>query len=215
MKQRATNVGAWLYRLTKQLQQQEARFQKLLENAPPYMGQTELWIVDQLLNYYKRTQRVKADVEATAEDLRAQKKDVLAMMDYLELPPDYKLTAMLPGEAIFAIWYNEERMVHCTWTEIEPEPDPPNIITIRLIGDTDPIQKTKKKGVVEEEEDEDDDVDDDTMIANIKKLYDDDGQPVRRRDEDLNILPEFVQYPNGREEDTYNKFYPDIYLGDH
>jgi hypothetical protein len=210
MKQRATNAGAALYRLNKRLQQQEARFQKLLENAPPYMGQTELWIVDQLTNYYTRTQRAKADVDDTAEELRETEKDVLAMMDYLELPPDYKLTAKLPGQAIFEIWYDEQRMVHCSWAEIEPEPENPNIIYIKMSDYDDmPTKKTKKKGVVEEkEDDDDDDIDDDTLIANIKKLYDVHGQPIKRLPEELNIVPEYVQYPNGRDESVYNLWDP-------
>ena len=202
MKTPATNIAIRLYRLTKKKQELEARFQKLMDNGPRYLGQYELWIVDVLMNYNTRALRVKADLEETAEALRKQEEWVLELMaDFLELPPGYWLTCMIPGEVEIWIRYDEQRMVHCLWYEAEPEPDAPNIIRIKRSGFDNPSTK-KKKTPIEEADDED--VDDDALIGIIKQLYDKKGNEVKRPYEDFNMVPEFVQYPYGREED-FNK----------
>jgi hypothetical protein len=202
MKTPATNMAIGLYRLTKRKQELEARFQKLQDNGPRYLGQYELWIIDVLMNYNTRALRVKADLEETAEALRKQEEYVLEMMaDFLELPPGYLLTCMIPGEVEIWIRYDEQRMVHCLWYEVEPEPEAPNIIRIKMSGFDNPSTK-KKKTPIEEADDED--VDDDALIGIVEQLYDKKGNMVKRPHKDFNIVPEFVQYPHGREED-FNK----------
>lgn len=199
MKTPATNMVIRLYRLTKKKQELEARLQKLMDNGPRYLGQYELWIIDVLVNYNARARRVKADLEETAEALRKQEEYVLELMaDFLELPPGCMLTCLIPGDVEIWIRYDEQRMVHCLWYDAEPEPVSPNIRTFKLVGFDNPSTK-KKKTPIEEADDED--IDDDTLIGIIKKLYDEKGNAVKLPYKDFNIVPEFVKYPNGREED--------------
>ena len=63
-----TNYCKQYYNLMNQLDEQEARFETLLENALPYTGQTEIKELDAILSCNVKVLKARADADETRVD---------------------------------------------------------------------------------------------------------------------------------------------------
>ncbi len=127
-------ICSYYYRLTKLLEQREAHFRHLLENAQPYKGETKLSELDALIEYNRSVLQAKADSEKTAADMReAESIMSLVIMQYFEIPPGTKLTGEMPEELEFEIWADDNDTVYINKTkDLVPLPDEENIIKIKI-----------------------------------------------------------------------------------
>jgi hypothetical protein len=121
------------YELTKLLSRCEEHFKNLLDNAPLYCGQTSLSEVDAIISYYRKVQAAKAKIEKTADDIAEAARPILMIMRYFEIPPGTVLTGEIPGELKYEIWADEHDALYISKPKnLQPAPDNPNVITIKL-----------------------------------------------------------------------------------
>jgi hypothetical protein len=125
----------YYYQLTMLLSDLGEHFQNLLDNAPPYSGQTRVSEVDALIRYCRAVQTEKAKMDKMAEDVKQAERTILKMMQHFEIPPGTVLSGEIPGEMVYGVWADEQDRVHISKTEDFPaEPDNPNIIVIKFSG---------------------------------------------------------------------------------
>jgi hypothetical protein len=121
------------YNLTQLLTAQDERFKRLLDNALPYTGQTNLADLDAIISCNRRVQEAKANVEQTLENMRQTERSILFLMNYFEIPPGTVLAGKIDGELEFEIWADENDTLYINKTKDLASPvDETNIITIRL-----------------------------------------------------------------------------------
>ena len=121
------------YNLNKKLAAREVRFQTLLDNAPPYTGQTSLFELDRIISYNRKVHKVQADMEQIQAELRDVESLIFMMMRFFEIPPGTRLTGGIAEELEFEIWADEQDVLHCEKTkDLAPLVNNPNIITIKF-----------------------------------------------------------------------------------
>jgi len=125
----------YCYQLTKLLSEVEEYFQNLLDNAPPYRGQTRASEVDALIGYCREVQAEKAKMDKIGEEVKEAERTILAMMRHFEIPPGTMLTGEIPGEMEYAVWADEQHRIHISKTEdLEAEEDNANVMVIKFSG---------------------------------------------------------------------------------
>lgn len=121
------------YELTQVLSRREDHHQNLLDNAPLYCGETRLSEVDAIISYYRKAQAAKAKVDKTMADMEEAARTILMIMRHFEIPPDTVLTGEIPGELTYQLWADENDRIRISHPKkLEPAPDDPNIIRIKL-----------------------------------------------------------------------------------
>jgi len=125
----------YYYQLTMLLAEMEEYFQNLLDDAPPYCGQTRASEVDALIGYCRAVQSEKAKMDKLGEEVKEAEQTILAMLQHFEIPPGTVLTGEIPGEMAYAVWADEQDRIHLRKTEdLAAEPVDPNVIVIKFSG---------------------------------------------------------------------------------
>jgi hypothetical protein len=126
-------ICSYYYRLTRLLEEREAHFNHLLENALPYKGQTELSELDAIIQYNREVQKARADTEKTAADIRETERIILMIMQYFEIPPFTKLKGEVSEELEFEIWADNNDALYISKTKDLAAPvDDENVIKIKF-----------------------------------------------------------------------------------
>jgi len=121
------------YYQTQQLKADQEAFKNLLEDAPPYRGETHLNQLDTLIRIYRDVQAAKKRVDETMAAIIKTERDILLMMRHFEMAPNTILTGIIPDELHYKIWADETDRLHIIKTKhLEPEEDGPNVIRVKL-----------------------------------------------------------------------------------
>jgi hypothetical protein len=122
-----------LYYLVQQLFKRQAHLQNILDQAPLYTVQTDLSQVDAIISYYRGAQAASAEVDETLEEIKGTERTILLIMQHFGIPSGRILTGQIPGELEYEVWANEKgRVFILKIRDLEPEPENPNAITIKL-----------------------------------------------------------------------------------
>ena len=128
-----TNYCKQYYNLMNQLDEQEARFETLLENALPYTGQTEIKELDAILSCNVKVLKARTEADETRVALNKTEKTILLIMAYFEIEPDTKLICEIPGEVELEMYTKENNRLYCFKTrDLAPLEKDPNVITIEM-----------------------------------------------------------------------------------
>ena len=132
-----TTICNRYYYLIQQLRARYAILKDMEDNAPVYSGQVALTEIDDIINYYSQGRMAKEQVDQTLAEVKKTESTILAIMRQFEIPPGKVLYGEIPGELEYEIWANKHGRLYINKIKtIEPEPEKPNVITIRLnMGD--------------------------------------------------------------------------------
>jgi len=128
-----TNICNHYYYLMQQLRERYAILSDLEKNAPVYNGQTAVTEIDALMNYYSDGLLAKEKADETLAAVKKTEQKILAIMRAFDIPAGKVLFGEIPGELEYEIWANERGRLYINKIKtLEPEPENPNIITIKL-----------------------------------------------------------------------------------
>jgi hypothetical protein len=128
-----TTICNHYYYLIQQLRARYAILKELEDNAPVYSGQLALTEIDAVINYYSHGCMAKEQVDETLAEVKKAENSILAIMRQFEIPPGKVLYGEIPGELEYELWANEQGSLYINKIKtIEPEPEKPNVITIKL-----------------------------------------------------------------------------------
>jgi len=120
------------YQLTTLLAVHDEHLKNLLDNAPPYSGQSSLSDLDAIISHNREVHAAKAKVDKTVKELIATGQTILKIMQYFEIPPRTMLTGEIPGELEYEIWANENDQVFIgKIRDLQPPVPNPNVIEIK------------------------------------------------------------------------------------
>ena len=112
----------------------ERRFYRLLANALPYTGQTDVSELDAIIRCNREIQKAKAEADECKAAMQQTGRTILIVMAYFEIPPGTKLTCEIPGEFELQVWADEDNTIQCIKTkDLNPLKGDPNVIVIRLV----------------------------------------------------------------------------------
>jgi len=116
--------------------QLERRFTRLLANALPYTGQTNVNELDAVIRCNREIQQARTEAEDAKAAMQKTAGTLLKIFAYFEMPPDTKLQCEVPGEFELQVWAEEDNSVHCIKTkDLNPLKGDPSVIIIKLKDD--------------------------------------------------------------------------------
>jgi hypothetical protein len=128
-----TTICNRYYYLIQLLRARYAILKDMEDNAPVYSGQHALTEIDHIINYYSHGRMAKEQVDETLAEVKKAENRILAIMRQFEIPPGKVLYGEIPGELEYEIWANEQGRLYINKIKtIAPEPEKPNVITIKL-----------------------------------------------------------------------------------
>jgi len=136
MKEYLNKVCGQYYRLNERLLLQQEHFEELMDNPVPYIGQTYLTDIDQVLRYCYKAQKANDELTETNNEIIELQTLILKMLEYIGVPANTKLIGVIPEQVEFYIWADEDNEVHYEKIkDLAPANDDPNIITIKIRND--------------------------------------------------------------------------------
>ena len=138
MENEFTAYGNLYYKLKQALLKRNKHLQILLDNAPDPTGMTKLSDLDAVISYGRKAKAAKKKVDDTELQLKETARDIVLLMKHFDIPPFTWLTGQIPGELEYELFTDENENVFIMKTKsLAAEPCDPNIIRIKLIGDSD------------------------------------------------------------------------------
>jgi hypothetical protein len=121
------------YKLKEELAVYEQTLQDLEDNALFYFGQTDLSDIDAIINRQREIDAAKADINKTLDEIGQTAQIIQKFITKYDIPSGLKLTGIIPYEAEYAIWTDENTGLYIDKTkDLNPEPDDPNTMIIKL-----------------------------------------------------------------------------------
>jgi len=128
-----TTICNHYYYLIQQLRARYAILRDMETNAPAYSDQLSLTEIDAVINYYSHGRMAKEQVDETLAEVKKAENRILAIMREFEIAPGRVLYGEIPGELVYEIWANQQGRLYINKIKtIEPEPEKPNVLTIKL-----------------------------------------------------------------------------------
>ena len=114
----------------------ERRFHRLLANALPYTGQTDVSELDAIISCNREIQKAKAEADDGKAAMHQTGRTILNIMAYFEIAAGTILTCEIPGEFELQVWADEDHTIQCRKTkDLNPLKGDPNVIVIKLVAD--------------------------------------------------------------------------------
>ncbi len=131
-----TNLCHKYYNQTHWHRKLEKRFHRLLADALPYTGQTNVNELDAIIRCNREIQKARDEAEDGKAAMQKTAGTILRVLEYFEIQPNTKLTCEVPGEFELQVWADEANAVYCTKTkDLNPLKDDPSVIVIKLVTD--------------------------------------------------------------------------------
>lgn len=137
MKGEFTNYCKRFYDLLCQWTELEWRFNKLLNEAMPYTGQTAISELDAILHTSRRIQKARAKADECITQLQQTEQTLSQIFAWFEIQPNTVLTCEVTGFFELELWMDDDNNVHCIKTkDLAPLEKDANIITIHFADKT-------------------------------------------------------------------------------